>query len=140
MASGVSGGRWMFGARIETGPDHDVQNAGEAYESSADTQSFNAAEKFRRNLARNNADRDAANQDYQTGAAGADRSQLSDIRGRPSFCHDKSPIISGSRWKIRGANISPLRLSAGSGAGRIKLQIGELPSFGKDYARFLRTI
>jgi len=137
MASRVSGWRWIFGTRIESGPDHHVQNAGEAHESSADAESFNAAEKFRRNLARNDSDRDAANQDYQAGAAGADRSQLSDIRWRPSFCHDKSPIISGSGWKIRRANISPLQLSAGSGAGRIKLQIGELPCFGKELRAFL---
>src|SRR5258707_1241190 len=63
--------------------------------------------------------------------------RLSDIRGRPSFCHDKREIISGSRWKIRRANISPLQLSAGSGAGRINLQIGELPCFGKELRGFL---
>src|SRR5258707_8491225 len=89
MALRVSGRRRIFCTRIESGTDHQVQNSGESHESPADAESFDAAEKFRRNLASDDTNRDAADQDYQAGAAGADRGQLSDIRRRPFSRHDE---------------------------------------------------
>src|SRR5712692_1967414 len=115
MASRISGSRWIFCTGIESGPDHPVQNSGEPHKSSADAKSFDAAEKFRRNLAGNDANRDAADQDHQARTAGADGGQLSDVRGRPFLGHDESPKLSGSRWRIpsnhHGANISLLQIS-----------------------------
>src|SRR5258708_39050022 len=100
MASRVSGGRRTFCPRIESGTDQQVQNSGESHEPPADAESFDAAEKFRRNLASDDTNRDAADQDYQAGAAGADRGQLSDIRRRPFSRHDDGSIISASRRRI----------------------------------------
>src|ERR1700674_1919186 len=115
MDSRFSGRFWIFRIGLEGGSDHHVQDHGEAHESSANSEALDAAEKIGGDLARDDANRDAADQDHHTRAPGADGCQLSDIRRRAFFCHEEIPKSSGSRWKIASCrqwgNIPLLQMS-----------------------------